>query len=35
MKNSGLSAEEVEHKPYPVPDDDLADSKYISKKKRK
>ena len=43
MKNSGLPAEEVEHKPYPVPEednftppyDDSADSKYITKKKRK
>ena len=42
-KNSGLPAEEVEHKPYPVPeednftppDDDSADSKHITKKKRK
>ena len=43
MKNSGLPAEKVEYKPYPVPeednftppDDDSADSKYITKKKRK
>ena len=42
-KIAGLSAEEVEHKPYPFPDednftppdDDSADSKYITKKKRK
>jgi len=41
MKNSGLLAEEVEYKPYPVPeednftppDDDSADSKYITKEK--
>ena len=43
MKNSGLSAEEIEHKPYTVPeednftppDKDSADSTYINKKKRK
>ena len=43
MKNSGLPDVEVEYKPYPVPeedsfippDDDSADSKYITKKKRK
>jgi hypothetical protein len=42
MKISGLPAEEVGHKPYPVPEedsfippDDSAEVKYITKKKRK
>jgi hypothetical protein len=38
MKNSGLPAEEVEYKPYPVPeedtitasDDDFAEIKYMA-----
>ena len=41
IKNSGLSAEEVEYKPYPVPeedsfippDDDSAEIKYMAKGK--
>jgi hypothetical protein len=42
MKNSGLSAEEVEHKPYPVPeedsftppDGDSAEVKYNTEKQK-
>jgi hypothetical protein len=41
MKNSGLPPEVVEHKPYPVPeensltapDDDSAEIKYLAKEK--
>lgn len=41
MKNSGFPAEEVEHEPYPVPEedsftppqDDFAEIKYMAKEK--